>query len=149
MRDPASCSPGRRPALLVALLLLVTACGLRPRPADAPDGSREHIITAEMIEESGARTIWHALQIHVKHTFFTEDGYGTPQRVRRRGASTIALIEDMPIFLDDIRINDVTILEDMPAAEIERIRVLSGIDATTYYGTGAGDGVILIYTKTD
>jgi hypothetical protein len=26
--------------------------------------------------------------------------------------------------------------------------VLNGIDATTYYGTGAGDGVILIYTKT-
>jgi TonB-dependent SusC/RagA subfamily outer membrane receptor len=35
----------------------------------------------------------------------------------------------------------------MPAADIEQIEVLTGIDATTYYGTGATKGVIRITTK--
>jgi outer membrane receptor for ferrienterochelin and colicin len=88
------------------------------------------------------------MQQTVKYIIFDETSRGQPDRIRRRGASSLLLFEDMPVFLDDIRIIDILDLDKIPAAQIARIRVLNGIDATTYYGTGAGDGVILIYTKT-
>jgi outer membrane cobalamin receptor len=153
--DPAPFSDGTMSprlirCLLVSVLVLTTAaCSIRPRPraAQTPAGQRELIVTAAQIEKSGASSAWEALQIHVRNTHFAEDGYGNPQRVRRRGASTVMLYEDMPIYVDHVQIADVQLLRDMPAREIERIRVLTGIDGTTYYGTGASDGVILIFTK--
>ena len=39
-------------------------------------------------------------------------------------------------------------LELIPARTIHHIRILTGIEGTTYYGTGAEGGVILVYTKT-
>ncbi len=134
--------------LAITLAATASACsGVRARPADAPDGSRTRVITAAMIEASGASSAWDALLLLVRNAQFTEDGYGNPQRIRRRGASTVHLLEDMPILVDNVRVTDLLVLEKMPAREITRIRVLNGIDATTYYGTGATDGVILIDTK--
>ena len=42
---------------------------------------------------------------------------------------------------------DFTVLGSMPASDLFEIEVLSGIDATTYYGTNATKGVIRIWTK--
>lgn len=136
-----------RPLLPTLLLLATAACGIKARPADAPDASTGKIITAEMVEESGADTIWEALRKLVPSTLFTEDVGGKPARIRRRGASTIALVEDMLIFMDRTRLGDVRVLDELPARSIERIHVLTGIDATTRFGTNAGDGVIQIFTR--
>jgi outer membrane cobalamin receptor len=138
-----------RLALAPLLAVVVTACALHPRPRSSEDraGPNSVEISAAQIERSGASTVLNALQVHVKNTVFAEDGYGTPQRVRRRGSSTVHLFEDMPIYIDHVQLADVRLLRDMPAREVERIRVLTGFDATTYYGTGAGDGVILIFTR--
>jgi len=38
------------------------------------------------------------------------------------------------------------VLDGMPAGDIAAIVVLSGLDGTTYYGTNAGNGVVLIFT---
>ncbi len=38
-------------------------------------------------------------------------------------------------------------LGGMPAADLLDIEVLTGVDATTYYGTNATNGVIRIRTK--
>ena len=91
--------------------------------------------------------MWDAVKLNVKHTWFTENSKGDPQRIRTRGASTISLFEDMRIFVDGALITDLKILDETPASHISQIKVLSGIDATTYYGTTAGDGVILISTR--
>jgi outer membrane receptor for ferrienterochelin and colicin len=137
-----------RTTLLATLTPGLFACStFRPSPRPIPSASGR-IITAETIEKTGARTAWEAMQQTVKYIIFDETSRGQPDRIRRRGASSLLLFEDMPVFLDDIRIIDILDLDKIPAAQIARIRVLNGIDATTYYGTGAGDGVILIYTKT-
>lgn len=72
---------------------------------------------------------------------------GTPERIRRRGSSSIVLQDDMPVLIDGVPLLDITLLASMRAGDIERIQVLNGVHATTYFGTNAGNGVILIVTR--
>ncbi len=91
--------------------------------------------------------MWEALRRTVRYASFGESAGGGPARVHRRGFSSMALIEDTPIYIDHVQVRDLELLDALPAADIERIQVLSGVHATTYYGTNAGDGVILIRTR--
>ncbi len=114
---------------LVPLSLLLAACGHATRPAPdgllaTPDGRR--VIDAQAIEQSGARTAWDALQRTVPFFTFRENSRGRPTRVEHRGRSSI-ILRDQPLILVD--------------------GVLTGVDATTYYGTNATKGAIRIRTK--
>jgi len=105
------------------------------------------VVTAEQIQKSGARTVWEALQLNVPVVSFR----GTTQsgedlRIRRRGRSSLLLNDDPRVFIDQVRIADLSVLDGMPASDIAAIVVLSGLDGTTYYGTSAGNGVVLIFT---
>jgi outer membrane cobalamin receptor len=135
-----------RVVLPIALSALIAGCGIKPRPS-TPNLDAGTIITDEEIAETGARTMWEALQRTVKYTRFQESGTGSPERIRRRGSSSIVLSDDMPIFIDHVRVLEIKVLSSMPARDIERIQVLNGVYATTYYGTNSGDGVILIRTR--
>ena len=134
-----------RYALLICLLF-ASGCGIRPSSA-LPDLHEGTVITEEQIAESEASTMWEALQRTVRYARFQESGTGSPQRVHRRGFSSLSLTEDMPIYIDRVRVRDMRLLDTLPASNIERIQVLNGVHATTYYGTNAGDGVILIRTR--
>lgn len=139
----------RSVAFLCAALAVATSlqgCGIRPRAA-LPDANAGTIVTREEIAKSEATTMWEAVQRTVRYARFTESGRGDPQRVHRRGSSTILLSEDMPVYIDHVQVRDLGLLASLPAADIDRIQVLTGVHATTYYGTNAGDGVILIHTK--
>jgi outer membrane cobalamin receptor len=127
--------------------LLVVACATKTFPIPGDEQERGEVITAEDIGRTGATTAWEVLERLVKFAVFTRTPRGEPDRIRRRGASTIVLHEDMRVYVDGIRILDVRELDHLPAGVISRIEVLSGLDGTTRYGTGAGDGVILIFTR--
>lgn len=139
-------SPRARSTLTLGFALVTGGCFLTPRP-HLPAANAGTRISGEEVERSGATTMWEALRLNVRYAMFEEDGYGTPTRVRRRGASTIALFEDTMILVDNVRVPDFVILQQMPAHDIDWIQVLSGVEATTYYGTNAGDGAILIFTR--
>lgn len=130
----------------LAVATLLQGCGIRPRAA-VPDANAGTIVTREEIAKSEATTMWEAVQRTVRYVRFQESGRGDPERVHRRGSSTILLSEDMPIYIDHVQVRDLGLLASLPAADIERIQVLTGVHATTYYGTNAGDGVILIHTR--
>lgn len=132
-------------ALLMTTVLISTGCGIKPRAA-TPARNLGRTITQEQIAETGARTMWDALTKTVPFARFQQSGTGRPERIRRRGNSSIALREDMPIYIDLVKLTEIRLLASLPARDIERIQVINGVDATTYYGTNAGDGVILIYT---
>ena len=132
--------------LLLGVAFAAGAC--RPGHVNASHPGRGQFVGAARIAESNARTAWDALRLTVNGISFLESGRtGAPARIRHRGTSSLVLRDQPLIYVDEVRIADVGVLRSMPAGDLESIRVLSGIDATTYYGTNAGDGVILIRTR--
>lgn len=137
-------------SLSLPLLLptILPAChGAQPRTDAGPPAG--FVVTAEQIQKSGARTAWEALQLTVPVVSFrgaNRSGAGDDLRIRRRGRSSLMLNDDPRVFIDQVRIVDLSVLEGMPAGDIAAIVVLSGIDGTTYYGTSSGNGVVLIFT---
>jgi outer membrane cobalamin receptor len=110
-----------------------------------PDGRRR--VDERAIEQSGARTAWDALQRTVPFYSFHTNSRGRPTRVEHRGRSSIVLRDQPLILVDGVELHDVTALGDMPASDLLDIEVLTGVDATTYYGTNATNGVIRLRTK--
>ena len=51
-------------------------------------------------------------------------------------------------MVDNVRVYDVQLLDQIPASDIVTIEVLSGLDATTRYGGASTAGLIIIRTKT-
>jgi outer membrane cobalamin receptor len=130
----------------VALAVVLLGCGHGARnESTAPAGRR--IIDAEAIERSGARTAWDVLQRTVPFFTFRTNSRGRPTRVEHRGRSSIVLRDQPIILVDGVEVKDFTALGDMPASDLLEIEVLTGVDATTYYGTNATNGVIRIRTK--
>lgn len=139
----------RTVSFLVVGALTVGASACLP-PQGPPTEHRDPalLITADEIARSGARTAWEAIRFTVKHVNLQQTANGAPRRIVRRGQSSIVLRDEMRVFVDESRVGDVSVLQHIAASDIASIRVLSGLDATTRYGTNSGDGVILISTRT-
>ncbi|MDP3911932.1 MAG: TonB-dependent receptor plug domain-containing protein [Gemmatimonadales bacterium] len=145
-------SPSLLPPLVLSVALIANiACARaaeRQRDvAQSPAG--EDLITAEEIAATGARTAWDALRRTAPYLNMSERGSGEPAVMRRRGKSTIILNDAPIVMLDGVRLADFRNLSMIPANTIDHMVVIRGIDATTYYGTNAVGGVVLIKTKTD
>jgi hypothetical protein len=81
----------------------------------------------------------------------TSGSLGDGLRVSLRGASSIALSDQPAVYLDGVRIDEggvvqMRILDQIPAADVLRIRVLRGPAAATRYPLSAA-GVILVETR--
>jgi outer membrane cobalamin receptor len=131
-------------ALSVTLSLSCAVHGSRKVPGN--DGDRI-FITADQIAHSGSATAWEALRKLVPQLTYGERKSGQPSRLERRGQSSLLLNDAPLVFLDGVRMPDFRNLQQLSASTIESIEVLNGIDGTTYYGSNAVSGVILIRTK--
>jgi len=105
------------------------------------------VITADKIAASGAKTAWDAVRLTVPNVQLRENR-GRPTRIQRRGRASIYLDDQVRVMVDNVRVTDIRVLEQVAASDILTIEVLSGLDATTYYGGTSTSGVILIKTKT-
>lgn len=136
-----------RNATVVALTVtLAMGCATGQRQEQrASNLSGQYVTTAE-IRQSGATTAWDALRYTVRtHRF--NDYRGVPVRIHSdRGQGSMVLREDPMVFLDGVRLTDILLLRMIPADNLYSIQVITGPDATTYYGTSAVAGVILIET---
>lgn len=135
-------------ALPAALLLAVLACG----PTTHQNGSTlaapgTYLITSEQIEKSGALTAWQVLKEKAPMLTLREDRNGRPASMGRRGRSSFVLDEAPMIMLDGVRVPDFHSLESIEAASIFTILIYDGVEGTTYYGTDAVSGVVVIKTK--
>lgn len=132
-------------ALLVAAVTAATGCihlhGTSRGFENDPGSSR--IITASTIEKSGAQSVWEALQRTVP--FYTFEANG---KVHHRGRTSLYLPDQPLIVLDGVTLTDFSVLTGMPASDVWLIEVVDDVNATTYYGTNAGQGAIRIFTKT-
>lgn len=142
---------GRSAALLVigALVAFASAAacaaGPRARGGGAPVGPL--VITSEQISRSGANSAWDVLKRNAPMLVLRDDRNGRPSRMERRGRSSILLDDPPVVVVDGVRLTDFRDLDRIPAHTIVSILVYTGIDGTTYYGTNAVSGVVVIETK--
>lgn len=134
---------------LLSLAMLVGCAGARGRTAPVNRTTGELFITEEQIKQSGATTAWDALRRSAPHLQLSESASGQPKKLSRRGRSSLLLDDTPEVFLDGVKVADFRSLAQIPANTIASITILSGIEGSTHYGTNAGNGVILIRTKTD
>ena len=111
-----------------------------------PAASTTKVITADQIAASRARTAWDALRLLVTNVQFREPR-GQQPRMTRRGRASIYLEDQVNVLIDGVRVYDLKMLQEMPASDILTIEVLTGLDATTYFGGGSTGGAIVIRTK--
>jgi outer membrane cobalamin receptor len=135
-------------ALLLSLALAVAGCGpAANQNADTVAAPGTFLITAEQIEKSGANTAWQVLKQRAPMLTMREDRNGRPQSMGRRGRSSFMLDEAPMVLLDGVRVPDFHALDAIDARSILTILIYDGVEGTTYYGTNAVSGVIVIKTK--
>ena len=133
-------------SILVPALLLLGACGIRTARSRELV-SEGQLITAESIAQSGARNAWEVLKFNGAHISVSETARGEPKGMRKRGNSSLTLSNQPWVIVDEVPVIDFRNLQEIPANRIHSVRILNGTAGTAKYGTGAGNGVIVILTK--
>ena len=137
-----------RRGLVWSLSTVLLAGCIHPRPMRNGDaGSDRTVLTEEQIARCGASNAWDVLKRLAPQFTFSEDRNGQPRTLERRGRSSILLSDAPLVFLDGTEMVDFRSLIQIPASTLASIEILSGIEGTTYYGSNAVSGVILIRTK--
>lgn len=72
---------------------------------------------------------------------------GQPSKLERRGTSSFVLNDAPLVFVDGVQLLDFQRLQTIPASTLHSVEILNGVDGTTYYGSNAVGGVIVITTK--
>jgi len=131
-----------------AALVAIGAC-IHPKPVapGAENTADRIVITQEQIERSGALTAWDVLKKEAPQLTYRENAHGQPSRLERRGQSSIVLSDAPMVYLDGSRLTDFRSLQQIMASTLRRIEILNAIEGTTFYGTDAEGGVILLFTK--
>jgi len=132
---------------LVGPLAWAGCAGATAGSAAAPVPSSSSLVTQETIAASGAKTAWDALKRTVPYVRLRESK-GRPARMTRRGPASIYLDDQVRLMVDNVRVYDVQVLDQIPASDIVTIEVLSGLDATTRFGGASTAGLIIIHTRT-
>lgn len=133
----------------LAVLSLIPSLAACAANSSKPPQTRPgvQVITAERIARSGANTAWQVLKREAPLLTLRDTRDGRPSAAGRRGRSSILLQEAPIVILDGVRLTDFRTLDGIPAATILQISIYTGIEGTTYYGTNAVSGVIVIETK--
>lgn len=138
-----------RPIVAASLLVLadVSCKSFHSAPVVPASGSERIMITEAMIARSGGQTAWEVLRREVPQISYAENRNGQATGMERRGRSSITLKDPPMLFIDGVRIQEIGTLQQLPASTVLSIEVLTGAEGTTYYGTDAVGGVILVRTK--
>lgn len=141
--------PDARPfrfALIVATGMITSSCGWHSAAKPVAD-EEGYLLTAEQVRRTGANNAWDVLRRSGAPLSIAEDRNGNPGRVRKRGNSSINLSNTPLLVVDEVQMADITYLREIPAASIHSIRIFSGTQGTIRYGTGSGNGVIVVTTR--
>jgi outer membrane cobalamin receptor len=142
-----SASFPRNVAFAAILLSTLGACHIHPAAVVPASGSERVLITETMIAHSGGQTAWEVLRREVPQISYGENRNGQATGMERRGRSSIVLKDHLLLFIDGVRIQELATLQQLPASTVLSIEVLTGSEGTTYYGTDAVGGVIVVRTK--
>lgn len=132
--------------LACAVFLLSSCVTKRVEDPATPNERDGAIITREQIERSGALNAWDALRWGASHLSFQQTRDGTPVRVTHRGVSSFLIDPQVLLVVDGTHMQSLSVLESIPAENIDYIQILSARVGVLKYGTGAGNGVIVVKT---
>ena len=131
----------------LAMLASLGACAHGASQQHMNNAGGPTVITSEQIERSGAHSAWDVLKREAPMLTLREDRNGRPSRMGRRGRSSLTL-DDPPVgVVDGGRLTSFRDLDRIPASTIFSVTIYTGIEGTTYYGTNAVSGVVVIETK--
>ncbi len=133
---------------LLATAFLGACGGVRSLPETTGSVPPElgKTITQEQIAASGAKTAWDALRLTAPHLQLRETR-GSASRIQRRGRSSIYLDDQVRVVVDNVRVADLQMLQQIAASDIFKIQVLNAMDATTYFGATSASGVVIITSR--
>lgn len=139
---PAALCPG------FFLVIALTAClGGRAAPGTPQPEPGGTLITREEILAMGVHTAMEALERAPTPLVIQRTRAGTPVRIYRRGVGSLMLNGEVQVAVDGSLVQDgIRALENIPAASVEYIQLLTGREATVKWGAAAGNGVILVRT---
>lgn len=136
-----------RAAFSLPAATLVAACATaRVENLAVPSERDGPIITREEIERSGARDGWEALRWGASHLTFQHTRQGSRVRVTHRGVDSFLIDPQVLLVVDGTHMQSLSILETIPARNIEYIQILSDRVGVVKYGTSAGNGVVVVKT---
>ena len=120
--------------ILTPALLLVPAC------ASAGSGggrvrSSTNVLTEEDLAPHSQESVHDAIR-RLRATW-----------MRRRGSGTTTSLEVVQVYVDNVPFGDPDALRNISVSDVVRVEYLNGGDATTRYGTGHGEGAILVFTR--
>ncbi len=141
--------------VLAALLVILSVSGcasVRAAERDrsilaeaAPDG---HLITQADILRSKATNAMEAIERGRTHLLLQRPGAGRYVKISHRGADSFVLGNEILLVVDGNRVrNPQRMLQSIPARSIIYIQILSGREASTRWGSEAGNGVIVVRTS--
>lgn len=121
--------------VIPAIALVIAACA----SSGGSSGSRDRtmITTEEIAAVTQAGTAYDVVQ------------QLRPEYLRTRGLRSMNATEPAGavVYVDNVRRGGPETLRSIPRENVLDIRYLNGADATTMYGTGHGDGAILVRTR--
>jgi len=141
-------SAGGRGFAGLAVLLVPLAAGCAVRSAESTSFREPgRVITASDIRTLGAADAWDALRRSGALLTTAETRSGNPVTLRKRGHGSVVLGATPLVVQDGVHLTDFRLLRNVPAPIIHEIRILNGVDGTLRYGTGGGNGVIVVTTR--
>lgn len=132
-------------APVVVALALGLGCSLNKSGNGVGTEQEGQLITAEQIRLSGASTGWDVLRRFGEHLSISDHERG-PVRVTRRGRESVYIAEAPMLLVDGVRVSNFRVLTQLPARDIESMRILTGSEGGTRYGIHAASGVIIVET---
>ncbi len=139
----------RAGALVIVVVAAASGCFLHPRARTTPSpaSTSDIVITREQIARLNLQTAWEVVKRRAPQLVYTEDASGQPVRVYRHGQGSLYLNENPLLFVDGVRVSNIGALDEIPCSQVNLIRILTGLAATTEYGTNAEGGAILVETN--
>lgn len=143
--------PGHRSTLVLLVAvsgLVIQACSTA-RPGPRPDGLEPGgtVIFADRIEQMRVRTALEVVERSATHLLIQRTRQGNPVRITYRGRNSLLLSGDILVVVDGSPVTDgVRALENIPSESVAFVQILSGREAVLRYGSGGGNGVIVVKT---
>lgn len=120
----------------LAILLVVCAVGACAGAPGATVPRTRNLITVEEIAQTTFTSAFEVIQSL------------RPEFLRTRGATSVRHPPEYAlVYVDGMRAGGLDTLRTIPREALLEVRYLSGVDATTLYGTGHGGGAIQIMTR--